>query len=96
MPEQHGGLWPNEPNPFRPGTDIRFALARAEHVLLIVYDIAGRRVRTLIDGALPERGDHHVHWDGADDHGQRMPAGIYIARLRTPTLNDAHKMTLLQ
>ncbi len=94
--ELHGGLLPNEPNPFRPGTDIRFGLARAEHVLLVVYDIAGRRVRTLVDGVLPERADHHVHWDGADDRGQRMAAGIYVARLRTPTLNTSRKMTLLR
>jgi len=94
-PEPQGSLWPNEPNPFRGGTEIRFALRAAAAVQLQVYDIAGRRVRTLIDAPHAAGPDLRVTWDGTDDHGHHVPPGIYVARLRTPTFTSNRKMTVL-
>jgi len=94
-PEPQGSLWPNEPNPFHGGTEIRFALRAAAAVQLQVYDIAGRRVRTLIDAPHAAGPDLRVTWDGTDDHGQRVPPGIYVARLRTPSFTSNRKMTVL-
>jgi hypothetical protein len=78
----------NFPNPFRLGqqTTIRFAIpeptsgtARAS---LVIYDVLGRRVRTLVDGdVIP--GEQAVTWDGATDAGGSAPSGVYIARLES-------------
>jgi hypothetical protein len=71
------------PNPFRGGTSIRFTVPRAGAVELAVYDVAGRRVRTLLRGAQPA-GDGAVTWDGRDDAGREMPPGVYLYRYAAP------------
>jgi putative CocE/NonD family hydrolase len=65
----------NMPNPFDGTTTIRFALPRREHARLMVYDILGRKVATLIDG-MTDAGSHVVEWNAED-----LPAGIYLCRL---------------
>ncbi len=71
----------NVPNPFQARTTITFDLARSAPVSLVVYDVAGRRVRTLVDGAALDAGAHTADWNGLDDGGRRVPAGLYFARL---------------
>jgi hypothetical protein len=73
-------LAPARPNPFHETTTLRFTLGREAPVKLAIYDAAGRRVRTLVDGAL-EAGVHQLAWDGRDARGQLVPAGVYFARL---------------
>lgn len=69
------------PNPFDEATSFRFALdAATDEVRIDVFDLAGRKVRTLFDRRLP-RGTHVVGWDGRDESGQRVAAGTYFARL---------------
>lgn len=70
------------PNPFNPRTEIRFTLERDGIVSLTIHDLAGRCLRTLIEGAR-ERGAHVAPWDGTDDRGLPVGAGGYVARLRT-------------
>jgi endonuclease I len=72
-------LRPATPNPFASGTTLVFDLDRRERVTLEVYDVRGRRVRTLIDGVL-EPGSHHVRWNGRDDAGAVLDAGLYFGR----------------
>ncbi|HEX7070113.1 MAG TPA: T9SS type A sorting domain-containing protein, partial [Rhodothermales bacterium] len=67
----------NYPNPFNPETRIEFRLARPGHVRLAVYDMQGRLVRTLIDGARPA-GGHAETFSGAG-----LPSGSYVYRLET-------------
>ena len=71
------------PNPFLYATTLEFGLARAGAVQLSIYGVDGRRVRTLIAGRM-EPGFARPTWDGRDDQGQRVPAGVYFARLVTP------------
>lgn len=68
------------PNPFNPGTEIRFDLARSGPVRLRIYDVQGTLVRTLIDGVLA-RGDHVEPWRGTDGQGRRVPSGVYFGVL---------------
>jgi uncharacterized repeat protein (TIGR01451 family) len=68
------------PNPFRRATTLRWALPAAAAVRLDVFDLGGRRVRSLVSGASPA-GRHATAWDGADDDGKRLGAGIYFAWL---------------
>ncbi len=69
------------PNPFNPSTTLRFRLSTPTTVLLAIYDLAGRQVRTLAVGKLPE-GDHAVRWDGRDENGALLSSGVYFGRLR--------------
>lgn len=68
------------PNPFSRGTRISYALPRAGEVSLAVHDAAGRPVRSLASGRL-EPGRHTASWDGRDDNGSRVAAGVYLYRL---------------
>lgn len=74
-------LLQNAPNPVRAaGTEIRFRLAEGGRVTLEVFDVQGSRVRTLLD-ALTPAGENAVRWDGRDDRGGKVPAGLYFYRL---------------
>lgn len=71
----------NVPNPFAGRTTITFDLARREAVTLRLYDVTGRVVRTLAVGEVMEPGDHRIDWNGEDDRGMRVGAGLYFAGL---------------
>jgi hypothetical protein len=86
----------NVPNPFNPGTEIRFELSRQEKVTLAVFDIAGRRVRTLVNRVLSDGIEHNVIWNGRDQFDRDVPSGIYLYRLETPSFTKMRKMTLLR
>ena len=68
------------PNPFSAGTDLSFRLDRAAPARLEVFDLAGRRVRTLWRGTAPA-GETRVRWSGDDNQGAAVPPGVYIVRL---------------
>jgi alpha-glucosidase len=69
-----------QPNPFTSATRITYTLPGGVKTLLAVYDPAGRRVRALVNGAEPA-GTHRVSWDGTDDAGTPVAAGVYFCRL---------------
>jgi hypothetical protein len=89
----------NYPNPFNPSTTIAFDLPGTavikKRVSLIVYDIRGRRVRTLLDSDL-EPGSHKIHWDGRDNRGQLVASGIYLFTLIAGEERFTRKMTILK
>ncbi len=87
-------LHQNYPNPFNPVTTIRFELPQPVDTRLVVYDILGRRVKTLIDDRLPP-GLHNARWDGSADGGNGVAAGVYLYRLTTPSFTESRKMLLL-
>jgi hypothetical protein len=68
------------PNPVRRGATFTFDLGEARRTRLALYDVAGRHVRTLVDGDLPA-GRHGEIWDAADERGGRVAPGVYFARL---------------
>lgn len=76
-------LHANVPNPFNPTTQLSFDLAEPGRVQLEIYDVAGHRVRTLVDELMEAGFGHALLWNGLDDSGRRLPSGIYLARLRT-------------
>ncbi|MEZ5064919.1 MAG: S8 family serine peptidase [bacterium] len=73
-------LLPSVPNPFREETTVRFSLARRGPVSLDVFDVQGRRVRSLVSGPV-DAGRHQAVWDGRDSGGQRVASGVYFVRL---------------
>lgn len=70
------------PNPFAGGTEIAFELPRSGDAVVRVLDVAGRTVRTLASGAFAA-GAQRVAWNGTDDSGARVAAGVYFYRLET-------------
>jgi hypothetical protein len=89
------GLMQNVPNPFNPTTVIRFDIPEAANVVLGVYDISGRLVRTLVDRELP-RARHSVEWDGRDNRGTRVASGVYFYKIEAGGFTAAKKMVLLK
>jgi hypothetical protein len=89
-------LHQNVPNPFNPATEIRFDLPAPAAVTLRIYDVAGRRVSTLLDGAALPAGELRAFWRGEDDAGAPMPSGIYFCQLETGAEIATRKMTLLR
>lgn len=85
----------NYPNPFNPSTVINYTLAHRGRVRLDVYDILGRHVATLTDGA-QEAGVHSVNWNGTDRAGSQVSSGVYIARLISGSQTAVHKMVLVR
>ena len=86
----------NHPNPFNPTTMIEFVLPRYGHVALRIFDVRGRRVRTLLDTRLGAD-THAVLWDGRNDNGDQVRSGVYFYQLRfTGGFNQTRKMMLIQ
>ena len=85
-PDQPAGTSPGNGlqisnNPLMSGaTEIRFTLERPDRVEVRLFAISGRLVRTLAAGALPA-GEQSLRWDGRDDHGDRLPPGVYFAQV---------------
>jgi len=83
----------NYPNPFNPKTTISFNLPARADAVVDVLDVRGHLVRRLYSGVL-EAGAQSVQWDGMDDGGRTVAAGIYLARLTTTGYQATSKMTL--
>jgi len=81
----------NHPNPFDRSTGISLNLNRDDHVLLEIFDVAGRKVRTLQDGMLAA-GAHQIVWDGMSDTGVAASAGTYFYRLTAASGTETRRM----
>jgi hypothetical protein len=88
-------MLPNAPNPFNPETVFTVGMPRDGRARLVVYDIAGRRVRTLVDGTV-RAGWKAVTWDGRNEHGGRVASGVYFCRLSTDGSSVRRKVVLLK
>ena len=62
---------------------------------VVIYDLQGRRVRSLVDGVF-ERGIHEARWNGVTDAGKRAGSGVYLARLRTAAGTSGTKLMLVK
>jgi flagellar hook assembly protein FlgD len=72
------------PNPFDNTIALTIGLPDEGRVTVRVYDLMGRRVRTVVDSVLPA-GWHQAGWNGDDDSGRSVASGLYIGRLVTPS-----------
>jgi hypothetical protein len=83
------------PIPFRPRQRIRFALSDPGGVRLDVIDVAGRRVRRLLDRDFP-RGVHEAAWDGRDERGHSLASGVYFYRLRSAGRSQVRRTLMIR
>jgi len=88
-------LHQNHPNPFSPSTFISYSLLTAGEVELTIYNIQGRLIRTLVSDSRPA-GEYEVTWNGTDDYGIDVAAGVYLYRLRMDEAEDTRKMILVR
>ena len=98
LPE-HFALNQNYPNPFNPETHIPFEIPESEtgihQVQVSIYDMNGKKIRTLFDGQLAA-GKYTLLWNGKNGAGQEMASGIYYVELKTSSFIAHKKMTLLR
>ena len=86
----------NYPNPFNSETVIPFALSGRGEVDLEIYNLAGQKVATLVNG-VREAGAHSIRWDGTDERGRLLGSGVYLYRLRAgDTHRETRKLLLLR
>jgi hypothetical protein len=88
-------LFQNQPNPFNPETKISYYLSEGCEVKLIIYNILGRRVKTLFEGH-QNAGMNTLVWDGKNDQGEQLSSGIYFYRLQAGEFIQTKKMNLLK
>ncbi len=84
----------NFPNPFNPSTTIPFTLDTAGRVRLTVYNVMGQKIATLLDDYC-SLGAHSVKWDGLDDNGNNVSAGLYLYKLTFGNRHETRKMLLI-
>ncbi len=85
----------NHPNPFNPSTTINFTLPSSDFTSLVIYNLSGQKVRTLIAENI-QPGAHLVVWDGRNDQGLAVSSGLYLSRLRSGKHTATGKMLLMK
>ena len=94
LPEEYS-LQQNYPNPFNPSTNISFDLPSDANVRLTVFDMMGKPVRSLVNGSM-SAGRRSVYWNGRNNNGQPVGAGLYIYTIQTKDFSQTRKMMLLK
>ncbi|NQV50222.1 MAG: T9SS type A sorting domain-containing protein [Candidatus Marinimicrobia bacterium] len=85
----------NYPNPFNPSTTIHYDIPAESMVLLSVYDVQGRLIKTLVHEE-KHTGSYHIIWDGLDSSGKLVSTGIYLAGLQAGNYSSTIKMVYLR
>jgi hypothetical protein len=85
----------NAPNPFNPMTTIKYSISAAAPVQVDVYGPSGRHIRSLVD-RFESAGEHQARWDGTDDAGRPVPAGVYLYAVQTSGEQATRKMIMVE
>lgn len=89
-------LYQNYPNPFNQRTNFRFTLPFQDWVTFEIYDVLGRRVKTLLSDVGLSKGTHNwLEWDGTDDNGNLVASGVYLYRFKSIQFNQTKKLIYL-
>ena len=86
-------LHQNYPNPFNPITTLRYDLPEDSFVKVVVYDMSGNQVKTLINDE-DKAGSRSVQWNATNNHGQPVSAGVYVYTIEAGDFIDTRKMIL--
>jgi len=85
----------NYPNPFNPTTMINYSLPNNAFVILRIYDMLGREIKTLVNNQM-SAGKYSIAWKGEDNNGNKVTSGIYIYRISAGNFSTARKMVVLK
>ena len=88
-------IYPNYPNPFNSTTKIDYQIPKKKNVQLVIFDILGRNVITLVDDLL-QPGYKTITWNGIDAFGNNVSAGMYFYMIQTGKNREVKKMVLLK
>ncbi|MBT7900495.1 MAG: T9SS type A sorting domain-containing protein [Candidatus Marinimicrobia bacterium] len=88
-------LHQNYPNPFNPTTTLQYDLPEDSQVNIMIYDLMGRTVKTLVNNQ-QSAGFKSVVWDATNDLGQPVSAGMYLYRIKAGNFHQVKKMILLK
>jgi len=88
-------LHQNYPNPFNPVTTISYKLSYAANVNLVIYDMLGREIKTIVN-EFQNSGEQQVVWNATDRYGNKVSSGMYIYVLMTENSSQSRKMLLLK
>ena len=89
-------LYDNFPNPFNPMTVIRYALPEDAPVNITIYDVMGRRVKTLINNTQTAGYNRSIQWNATNDAGSPVNTGLYLYTIETGDFVQTKKMVLLK
>jgi hypothetical protein len=84
----------NYPNPFNPSTSIKYQLPEAGPVTILVFNILGQKVKTLMNNTFQDPGYFRLEWDGTNNNGQSLSSGIYFLQLKAGPYSHSLKMIL--
>ncbi len=85
----------SQPNPFSSRVSVRYAVPRDVETKMAIYDVCGRVVKILIDGARVA-GFHETGWDGRDENGRLMTNGVYFLRMKAGSWAASEKLLLVR
>lgn len=85
----------NFPNPFNPETRIYFEIPQSHQVKVLIYNILGQKVRSLVNDNF-NAGHHIINWDGRDDYGNIVPTGVYLYRIKAGEFIACKKMLMMK
>ena len=88
-------LGQNYPNPFNPSTEITFAIPKQTNVKVVVYNLSGAEIATLVNQSM-SAGNYRAVWNGRTDDGRAVASGVYFYHLQTEGFAATKKMTLLK
>jgi len=94
-PPSDFALAQNYPNPFNPETTINYQVAEESDVIIKIYSLTGREIKTLVNKKLPAA-SYTAKWDGTDNYGNRVSSGIYLISMKASTFSQMRKMTLMR
>ena len=83
------------PNPFNPTTTLKYEMGSAGPVSIDVFDVNGRKIRSLYNG-IQIPGQHEIRWDAKDDHGRSMSSGVYLFKVNVNGKQQTAKSLLLK
>ena len=94
LPKEYA-LHQNYPNPFNPTTTLRYDLPEDATVSVVIYDMVGRQVRTLVSSQT-SAGYHSIMWNATNNKGQSVSAGLYLYTIQSGDFRQVRKMVLLK
>ena len=86
-------LFQNYPNPFNPSTSIRFDLSQTSQIEINIFNAAGQKIRSLVNGNY-NAGQHEIEWDGRNDAGLKVTSGLYFYQLMSDNYTKVMKMIM--
>jgi len=84
------------PNPFNPSTTLYFQVGTPGQVTIKIYNVAGKKVRTICERCSFQPGSHELLWDGKNQDGIEAANGIYFARFQINSMVDTKKLVLVR